>query len=82
MNEILGYRSYLLVSLLLAGLLLISPAQGDEVRPEEEPDPPSAELLEFLADWETADGGWLDPMEFMEETSEDHSAREGVYEYD
>jgi len=26
--------------------------------------PPSVELLEFLADWETADGQWNDPALF------------------
>ena len=82
MDEILGYRSYLLVSLLLAGLLFIRPAQAEETSQERETEPPSAELLEFLADWETADGEWLDPMELVEETSEDEPPRKGVHEYD
>lgn len=33
---------------------------------EAEIDPPSAELLEFLGEWETEDGKWHDPVEFME----------------
>ena len=27
---------------------------------------PAMELLEFLADWETADGQWVDPLELDE----------------
>jgi len=29
----------------------------------QEEDPPSLELLEFLADWETSQGSWIDPTE-------------------
>lgn len=28
---------------------------------------PSLELLEFLGDWETEDGEWLDPIQILEE---------------
>ena len=28
---------------------------------------PSLELLEFLGNWETKDGEWLDPVELLEE---------------
>jgi len=28
---------------------------------------PSLELLEFLGNWETDDGKWQDPLEFMQE---------------
>jgi hypothetical protein len=30
-------------------------------------DAPSVELLEFLGDWETAEGEWQDPVEFMQD---------------
>jgi len=30
-------------------------------------DAPSLELLEFLGDWETSEGEWQDPLEFMQE---------------
>jgi len=46
-------------ALVLACLLLVSgPAPAGEKTTEE---PPSQELLEFLADWETASGKWIDP---------------------
>jgi hypothetical protein len=35
---------------------------------------PTIELLEFLAEFETDDGRWLDPLEFLDE-EEDDSAR-------
>ena len=31
-----------------------------------ENDQPSMELLEFLGDWETKDGSWVDPMQLDE----------------
>lgn len=31
-----------------------------------EQDPPSIELLEFLGEWETRDGTWVDPTEFKD----------------
>ena len=31
-----------------------------------EQDPPSIELLEFLGEWETQDGTWVDPTEFKD----------------
>ena len=31
-----------------------------------EQDPPSIELLEFLGEWETQDGNWVDPTEFKD----------------
>jgi hypothetical protein len=32
---------------------------------------PSMELLEFLGDWETKDGEWLDPLQLLEELEAD-----------
>ncbi len=47
----------LLIPLLLAAGT--APAQDEDEAPRDEP--PSLELLEFLADWETDDGQWIDP---------------------
>ena len=34
-------------------------------------DKPSMELLEFLGEWQTKDGEWVDPMRFMDVDDED-----------
>lgn len=47
--------------LLLASMPLGMPIAADAV------ESPSLELLEFLGNWETKDGEWLDPMELLEE---------------
>lgn len=44
-------------------LVLIPFAAVADDAPEDES--PSLELLEFLADWETDDGEWVDPMRFQ-----------------
>ena len=51
-------------ALLLSGLLS-SPtfAQEPEQATSEESEAPSLEFLEFLGDWETDDGEWIDPEE-------------------
>lgn len=41
-------------------LALLAAADPDRGKP---PDPPSLELLEFLGDFQTPDGRWLDPTE-------------------
>ena len=48
--------------LLLLGLMSLAPAGAEDVAEE-----PSMELLEFLGDWETQDGEWLDPLQLLEE---------------
>ena len=37
----------------------------------EEEEPPSLELLEFLADWETSEGRWIHPTELDQWTVPD-----------
>lgn len=37
-------------------------------------DAPSLELLEFLGDWESADGEWQDPLDFMQDLEADPDA--------
>lgn len=46
-------------SLVLVSILFVSLSAGS-ARGDEE-DPPSMEILEFLADWETDEGEWIDP---------------------
>lgn len=61
-------------AVLLLGLLS-SPAFAQEPDPSrkstEESEMPSLELLEFLGDWETDDGEWIDPEELEQITLTD-----------
>ena len=82
MDETRWLKAYFLLSWLLAGLFLVRPAQAEETRQEEETDSPSAELLEFLADWETSDGEWVDPLELVEDTETDEARRGDERDYD
>jgi hypothetical protein len=50
--------------LLMAMILLMN--MGAVAAQGAEQDPPSIELLEFLGEWETRDGTWVDPMEFKD----------------
>jgi len=64
------------VSLYLIGtvfifMILISPTQAQKIEPtqtgkrqqETDTEIPSLEFLEFLGEWETEDGQWIDPEE-------------------
>ncbi len=57
-------KAHLWSTVLLLGLLN-SPGLAQEPGREgtEESEMPSLELLEFLGDWETEDGEWIDPEE-------------------
>ncbi len=44
----------------LAGILLMSACCAQSLADD---DLPGMALLEFLAEWETADGQWIDPVE-------------------
>lgn len=41
-------------------------------------DAPSVELLEFLGDWETKEGEWQDPMEFIQDLEVMTAEAEGI----
>ena len=66
-------------AILLSGLLS-SPtfAQEPEQTTSEESETPSLEFLEFLGDWETDDGEWIDPEELdqIALTDQDQEANE------
>jgi hypothetical protein len=49
-------------------VLLISIALDANAASDEKP---SMELLEFLGEWQTDDGEWVDPMRFLNITDED-----------
>ena len=53
------------LKLLLFIMLTVSSTSRAE--PEEQETIPSAELLEFLGEWETVDGEWIDPADLEDE---------------
>jgi hypothetical protein len=52
-------------SLLLLSMILFSPLLQAETQEDDEA--PSLELLEFLGEWETSDGEWIDPEELEDD---------------
>ena len=58
----------------LLSLCLLCGNAGAQTEAEEESgeevDPISLEFLEFLGEWETADGVWLDPTELDDESDD------------
>jgi len=51
--------------MLLLLMILHSPVLQAETQQDD--DAPSLELLEFLGEWETGDGEWLDPEDLEDE---------------
>jgi hypothetical protein len=59
-------KAHLWSTVLLLGLLsapAFAQAPGQVREGSEDSEMPSLELLEFLGDWETDDGEWIDPEE-------------------
>ena len=64
-------------------LMLASITGGRAALAEQLEEMPSLEMLEFLADWETTDGKWIDPAILQQENSLLDKAKEPtVDEYD
>jgi len=57
------WSTVLLLGLLYSPAWALEPGQVRQAMPPEEAERPSLELLEFLGDWETDDGEWIDPEE-------------------
>ncbi len=57
------WSTVLLLGLLNSPALAQEPGQVRESASKENTEMPSLELLEFLGDWETDDGEWIDPEE-------------------
>jgi hypothetical protein len=51
----------LIIGLIIGSISIARPALGGESQAAPETDPPSQALLEFLGEWETGDGEWIDP---------------------
>jgi len=52
------------IFIILLGIALDTEAASDDNNP-------SMELLEFLGEWQTKDGEWVDPMRFLDVSEED-----------
>ncbi len=57
------WSTVLLLGLLSSPALAQESGQVRQAIPPEDAEMPSLELLEFLGDWETDDGEWIDPEE-------------------
>jgi hypothetical protein len=57
------WSTVLLLGLLSSPALAQDPGQIRESASNENTETPSLEFLEFLGDWETDDGEWIDPEE-------------------
>jgi hypothetical protein len=71
------WSTVLLLGLLSSPALAQEPDQNREAT--EEMEMPSLELLEFLGDWETEDGEWIDPEE-LEQIAITDQEQEQEYE--
>jgi hypothetical protein len=58
------------VVLIISLLVLAFDANADDH------DKPSMELLEFLGEWQTKDGEWVDPMRFLDIDDKDLSRKQ------
>ena len=56
------------VSQVCAGLVIMVTVTQNLFAAEDTVEPPSMELLEFLLEWETGDGQWVDPAELEPST--------------
>ena len=55
-------------SLVLLLMILFSQIlQSETTEPADEDESPSLELLEFLGEWETSDGTWVDPSDLEDD---------------
>ena len=60
------------LALIPAGLILLLVTIALDAKAASD-DKPSMELLEFLGEWQTKDGEWVDPMRFLSVKDEDLS---------
>lgn len=54
----------IVICIILLGIAIEANAATDDNKP-------SMELLEFLGEWQTKDGEWVDPMRFLNVSEED-----------
>jgi hypothetical protein len=68
MNSICGWtdRNVRAKAVLIAATLCVLPAAAIA---EDAADAPDMQLLEFLGEWETAQGKWIDPMDLPSDST-------------
>ena len=72
-------RYWALLFLLLSGGIVHAQTDSED-KAGEELDSISLEFLQFLGEWETADGEWLDPTEFDDEQTDEPAPAESADE--
>ena len=63
--------SLLQMALIPIALFIILLSIAFDVHAANDDGQPSMELLEFLGEWQTKDGDWVDPMRFLNVSDED-----------
>lgn len=63
----LRVKTILLISCCMGSLLLPQQTRADDDTP------PSLEFLEFLADWESDQGEWIDPLQMQQLEKDEHT---------
>ena len=60
-------KTLLFISCCISSLMLPQQIRADEDTP------PSLEFLEFLADWESDQGEWIDPLQMQQLADDEHT---------
>ena len=58
-------------------MLMTSPAMAKDAQPLSDQD---LEFLEFLGSWETEDGEWVNPIDFIEESTDESGGEKVFYD--
>lgn len=60
-------KTLFFISCCISSLMLSQQIRADEDTP------PSLEFLEFLADWESDQGEWIDPLQMQQLADDEHT---------
>ena len=63
--------SFLQMALIPVAIFIILLSIAFDANAANDDESPSMELLEFLGEWQTKDGDWVDPMRFLDVSDED-----------
>jgi len=65
------FLSLLQLALIPIALIIILLGIAMDAKADDDDNQPSMELLEFLGEWQTKDGEWVDPMRFLNVSEDD-----------